>query len=159
MVRGALGPAGGIGHQNSIAGRPGPGITASVRHLLLLTGVPGFPLAGSSVFRTAQDTYADEDLRTGIAHAEYNVAFEIDQIDLETGRGWIQRSFWTGPRGAAGAVSSVSTPNFTLTTTAGNQQVTVSEGAFTTYQKGFAEWTVVPALIQRQPLRLPRSPR
>jgi hypothetical protein len=33
-------------------------------------------------------TYTEEDLRTGIAHAEYNVAFEIDQIDLETGRGW-----------------------------------------------------------------------
>ena len=43
---------------------------------------------GSIVFRTAQDTYTDEDLRTGIAHAEYNVAFEIDQIDLETGQGW-----------------------------------------------------------------------
>jgi hypothetical protein len=45
-------------------------------------------LEGSIVFRTAQDTYTDEDLRTGIAHAEYNVAFEIDQIDLETGQGW-----------------------------------------------------------------------
>jgi nitroimidazol reductase NimA-like FMN-containing flavoprotein (pyridoxamine 5'-phosphate oxidase superfamily) len=43
---------------------------------------------GSIVFRTARDTYTDEDLRTGIAHAEYNVAFEIDQIDLETGQGW-----------------------------------------------------------------------
>lgn len=43
---------------------------------------------GSVVFRTAQDTYTDEDLRTGIAHAEYNVAFEIDQFDLETREGW-----------------------------------------------------------------------
>jgi hypothetical protein len=39
------------------------------------------------------------------------------------------------PGGAAGTVSSVSTASFTMTTTAGNQQVTVSEGAFTTYQK------------------------
>jgi Pyridoxamine 5'-phosphate oxidase len=43
---------------------------------------------GSVVFRTTQDTFTDEDLRTGIAHAEYNVAFEIDQIDLETREGW-----------------------------------------------------------------------
>jgi hypothetical protein len=39
------------------------------------------------------------------------------------------------PGGAAGTVSSVSTASFTMTTTAGNQKVTVSEGAFTTYQK------------------------
>jgi hypothetical protein len=32
-------------------------------------------------------------------------------------------------------VSSVTTASFAMTTTAGNQQVTVSEGAFTTYQK------------------------
>jgi nitroimidazol reductase NimA-like FMN-containing flavoprotein (pyridoxamine 5'-phosphate oxidase superfamily) len=43
---------------------------------------------GSIVFRTAQDTYTDEDLRTGIAHAEYHVAFEIDQLDLKTREGW-----------------------------------------------------------------------
>jgi nitroimidazol reductase NimA-like FMN-containing flavoprotein (pyridoxamine 5'-phosphate oxidase superfamily) len=43
---------------------------------------------GSIVFRTAEDTFTDEDLRTGIAHAEYDVAFEIDQIDLETRQGW-----------------------------------------------------------------------
>jgi hypothetical protein len=28
-------------------------------------------------------------LRTGIAHAEYHVAFEIEQIDLKTREGWI----------------------------------------------------------------------
>jgi hypothetical protein len=39
------------------------------------------------------------------------------------------------PGGAAGTVSSVSTAGFTMTTAAGNQKVTVSEGAFTTYQK------------------------
>lgn len=43
---------------------------------------------GSIVFRAAGDTFTDEDLRTGIAHAEYSVAFEIDQIDLEAREGW-----------------------------------------------------------------------
>jgi nitroimidazol reductase NimA-like FMN-containing flavoprotein (pyridoxamine 5'-phosphate oxidase superfamily) len=43
---------------------------------------------GSVVFRTTQDTFTDEDLRTGIAHAEYDVAFEIDQIDLAAREGW-----------------------------------------------------------------------
>jgi nitroimidazol reductase NimA-like FMN-containing flavoprotein (pyridoxamine 5'-phosphate oxidase superfamily) len=40
------------------------------------------------VFRTAQDSPTGEDLRTGIAHAEYQVAFEIDQIDPVTRDGW-----------------------------------------------------------------------
>jgi nitroimidazol reductase NimA-like FMN-containing flavoprotein (pyridoxamine 5'-phosphate oxidase superfamily) len=43
---------------------------------------------GSIVFRTTQDTFTDEDLRTGIAHAEYHVALEVDQIDLATREGW-----------------------------------------------------------------------
>ena len=43
---------------------------------------------GSIVFRAAGDTFTDEDLRTGIAHAEYRVAFEIDRIDLEAREGW-----------------------------------------------------------------------
>ena len=43
---------------------------------------------GSIVFRTAQDSPTGEDLRTGIAHAEYQVAFEIDQINPETRDGW-----------------------------------------------------------------------
>jgi nitroimidazol reductase NimA-like FMN-containing flavoprotein (pyridoxamine 5'-phosphate oxidase superfamily) len=43
---------------------------------------------GSIVFRTAQDSPTDEDLRTGIAHAEYRVAFEIDDIDLAAREGW-----------------------------------------------------------------------
>jgi nitroimidazol reductase NimA-like FMN-containing flavoprotein (pyridoxamine 5'-phosphate oxidase superfamily) len=43
---------------------------------------------GAIVFRTAQDSPTGEDLRTGIAHAEYQVAFEIDQIDPETRDGW-----------------------------------------------------------------------
>ena len=43
---------------------------------------------GAIVFRTAQDSPTGEDLRTGIAHAEYQVAFEIDQIDPQTREGW-----------------------------------------------------------------------
>src|ERR1039458_4403670 len=30
----------------------------------------------------------DEDLRTGIAHAEYRVAFEIDEVDKDAQEGW-----------------------------------------------------------------------
>ena len=43
---------------------------------------------GSFAFRTAQDTFTDEDLRTGIADAEYDVALEVDQIDLAAREGW-----------------------------------------------------------------------
>jgi nitroimidazol reductase NimA-like FMN-containing flavoprotein (pyridoxamine 5'-phosphate oxidase superfamily) len=43
---------------------------------------------GSVAFRTIQDTFTDEDLRTGIADAEYDVALEVDQIDLAAREGW-----------------------------------------------------------------------
>jgi nitroimidazol reductase NimA-like FMN-containing flavoprotein (pyridoxamine 5'-phosphate oxidase superfamily) len=43
---------------------------------------------GAVVFRTAQDSPMGEDLQTGIAHAEYEVAFEIDEIDLAAREGW-----------------------------------------------------------------------
>lgn len=43
---------------------------------------------GTIVFRTAQDSPTDEDLRTGIAGAEYNVAFEIDHLDPAARDGW-----------------------------------------------------------------------
>ncbi len=43
---------------------------------------------GTIVFRTAQDSATDEDLRTGIAAAEYLVAFEIDQFDTAAREGW-----------------------------------------------------------------------
>ena len=43
---------------------------------------------GAIVFRTAEHGPLDEDLRTGIANADYRVAFEIDDIDLAAGRGW-----------------------------------------------------------------------
>ena len=35
---------------------------------------------GTIVFRTAHDSPTDEDLRTGIAGAEYKVAFQIDNL-------------------------------------------------------------------------------
>jgi len=34
---------------------------------------------GAILFRTGQDSPTGEDLRTGIAHADYKVAFEIDR--------------------------------------------------------------------------------
>jgi nitroimidazol reductase NimA-like FMN-containing flavoprotein (pyridoxamine 5'-phosphate oxidase superfamily) len=43
---------------------------------------------GAILFRTAQDSATDEDLRTGIAHAEYRVAFEIDEFDTQAREGW-----------------------------------------------------------------------
>ncbi len=43
---------------------------------------------GAIVFRTAEDSAMGEDLRTGIATAEYRVAFEIDEIDTATREGW-----------------------------------------------------------------------
>ena len=43
---------------------------------------------GSIMFRTSQDSPTDEDLRTGIAYAEYEVAFEIDEIDPVSEVGW-----------------------------------------------------------------------
>jgi nitroimidazol reductase NimA-like FMN-containing flavoprotein (pyridoxamine 5'-phosphate oxidase superfamily) len=43
---------------------------------------------GAVVFRTAANGPLDEDLRTGIADADYKVAFEIDSIDLATRQGW-----------------------------------------------------------------------
>jgi nitroimidazol reductase NimA-like FMN-containing flavoprotein (pyridoxamine 5'-phosphate oxidase superfamily) len=43
---------------------------------------------GAIVFRTAQDSPTGEDLQTGIAHAEYQVAFEIDDIDETAREGW-----------------------------------------------------------------------
>lgn len=45
-------------------------------------------LDGAIVFVT-WDNFTEEDLRTGIAHAEYQVAVEADQVDLESREGWI----------------------------------------------------------------------
>ena len=43
---------------------------------------------GAVVFRTAANSPLDEDLRTGIANADYRVAFEIDSIDPAARQGW-----------------------------------------------------------------------
>jgi nitroimidazol reductase NimA-like FMN-containing flavoprotein (pyridoxamine 5'-phosphate oxidase superfamily) len=43
---------------------------------------------GAIVFRTAEHGPLDKDLRTGIAGADYKVAFEIDDIDLGARQGW-----------------------------------------------------------------------
>jgi nitroimidazol reductase NimA-like FMN-containing flavoprotein (pyridoxamine 5'-phosphate oxidase superfamily) len=56
-------------------------------------GLTVFPVnyklhAGSIMFRTSPDSPTDEDLRTGIRHAEYEVAFEIDEIDPVSEVGW-----------------------------------------------------------------------
>jgi nitroimidazol reductase NimA-like FMN-containing flavoprotein (pyridoxamine 5'-phosphate oxidase superfamily) len=43
---------------------------------------------GAILFRTAQDSLTGEDLRTGIEHAEYKVAFEVDSFDEKAQEGW-----------------------------------------------------------------------
>jgi nitroimidazol reductase NimA-like FMN-containing flavoprotein (pyridoxamine 5'-phosphate oxidase superfamily) len=43
---------------------------------------------GAILFRTAARGTTDEDLRTGIDHAEYRVAFEVDEFDAEAREGW-----------------------------------------------------------------------
>jgi nitroimidazol reductase NimA-like FMN-containing flavoprotein (pyridoxamine 5'-phosphate oxidase superfamily) len=44
--------------------------------------------SGAILFRTAGDNSTDEDLRTGIEHAEYRVAFEVDDFDRDAREGW-----------------------------------------------------------------------
>jgi hypothetical protein len=44
--------------------------------------------AGSIVLGTWDPVLFDEDLRTGIAQAEYQVAVEVDKIDVEAHDGW-----------------------------------------------------------------------
>jgi nitroimidazol reductase NimA-like FMN-containing flavoprotein (pyridoxamine 5'-phosphate oxidase superfamily) len=43
---------------------------------------------GAILFRTTQDGLTDADLRTGIAGADYKVAFEVDHLDEATREGW-----------------------------------------------------------------------
>ncbi len=43
---------------------------------------------GAILFRTAHDSQTGKDLRTGIEHAEYKVAFEIDSFDEQAREGW-----------------------------------------------------------------------
>jgi hypothetical protein len=44
---------------------------------------------GSIVLGTWDPVLFDEDLRTGIAHADYQVAVEADQFDMEAREGWV----------------------------------------------------------------------
>jgi pyridoxamine 5'-phosphate oxidase-like protein len=48
-----------------------------------------YKMHGGSIVLATWDPVIDEDLRTGIAHAEYQVAFEADQIKLEAREGWV----------------------------------------------------------------------
>lgn len=43
---------------------------------------------GAILFRTAEDSTTQEDLRTGISHAEFRVAFEVDAFDMQAREGW-----------------------------------------------------------------------
>jgi nitroimidazol reductase NimA-like FMN-containing flavoprotein (pyridoxamine 5'-phosphate oxidase superfamily) len=43
---------------------------------------------GAILFRTTQHGPLDEDLQTGIADADYVVAFEIDELDISERTGW-----------------------------------------------------------------------
>jgi Pyridoxamine 5'-phosphate oxidase len=44
---------------------------------------------GAIVLGTWDPALFDEDLRTGIAQADYRVAVEVDQIDVEAREGWL----------------------------------------------------------------------
>ena len=45
-------------------------------------------LDNTIVFRTGEDSPLEEDLQTGIRHAEFQVAFEIDEINVAEKDGW-----------------------------------------------------------------------
>ena len=45
-------------------------------------------LDNTIVFRTGEDSPLEEDLQTGIRHAEFQVAFEIDEINPAAREGW-----------------------------------------------------------------------
>jgi hypothetical protein len=44
---------------------------------------------GASLVLGTWDPVFDEDLRTGIEHADYQVAVEADQVDMEAREGWV----------------------------------------------------------------------
>ena len=69
--------AGGVG-RIAYTGRFGPAVLP-VNYILY---------EGAILFRTAQHSPLDEDLRTGITDADFKVAFEIDDIDLGGEVGW-----------------------------------------------------------------------
>jgi nitroimidazol reductase NimA-like FMN-containing flavoprotein (pyridoxamine 5'-phosphate oxidase superfamily) len=47
-----------------------------------------YKIDGGSMVLGTWDPVFDEDLRTGIAHADYHVAVEVDQIDQQAHEGW-----------------------------------------------------------------------
>ncbi len=63
-------------------------IAYSGRYDLTVLPVNYMVVDGAVMFRTAQDSPTGEDLRTGIAHAEFRVAFEIDEFDKAAREGW-----------------------------------------------------------------------
>ena len=48
-----------------------------------------YKIDGESIVVGTWDPVSDEDLRTGIADADYQVAVEADQIDPQARQGWI----------------------------------------------------------------------
>jgi hypothetical protein len=48
-----------------------------------------YKIDGGSIVLGTWNPVFDEDLRTGIAHADYQVAVEADQIDLQAREGWV----------------------------------------------------------------------
>jgi hypothetical protein len=55
-----------------------------------LTALPvAYKIDGQSIVLGTWDPVFDEDLRTGIADADYQVAVEADQIDQQAHQGWI----------------------------------------------------------------------
>ena len=48
-----------------------------------------YRIDGEALLLGTLDPVFDEDLRTGIAHADYQVAVEADQIDVEAREGWV----------------------------------------------------------------------
>ena len=54
-----------------------------------LTALPvAYKIDGRSIVLGTWDPVFDEDLRTGIAYADYQVAVEADQIDPQAREGW-----------------------------------------------------------------------
>jgi nitroimidazol reductase NimA-like FMN-containing flavoprotein (pyridoxamine 5'-phosphate oxidase superfamily) len=45
-------------------------------------------VGGAVLFRTARDSITGQDLRTGIANADFKIAFEIDYLDERAREGW-----------------------------------------------------------------------
>jgi len=48
-----------------------------------------YKMDGESIVLGTWDRVFDEDLRTGIAHADYQVAVEVEQMDPQAHEGWI----------------------------------------------------------------------